>query len=36
MGTVHDWFVALIAYVVLVLLWRFHNSPVGSVLVPVR
>jgi branched-chain amino acid transport system permease protein len=28
--------VALIAFGVLVLLWRFHNSPVGSVLVAVR
>jgi len=30
------WFVTVIAFVVLVLLWRFHNSAVGSVLVAVR
>jgi len=30
------WFVALIALVVLILLWRFHNSAVGSVLVAIR
>src|SRR6201747_999366 len=35
-STYYYWFVALIAYVVLILLWRFHNSPVGSVLVAVR
>jgi ABC-type branched-subunit amino acid transport system ATPase component/ABC-type branched-subunit amino acid transport system permease subunit len=35
-STVYYWFVALIAFGVLVLLWRFHNSPVGSVLVAVR
>jgi ABC-type branched-subunit amino acid transport system ATPase component/ABC-type branched-subunit amino acid transport system permease subunit len=30
------WFVAGVAFVVLVLLWRFHNSSVGSVLVAIR
>jgi len=30
------WFVATIAFAVLVLLWRFHNSTVGTVLVAVR
>jgi branched-chain amino acid transport system ATP-binding protein len=35
-STYYYWFVALIAYAVLILLWRFHNSPVGSVLVAVR
>ncbi|HWW49870.1 MAG TPA: branched-chain amino acid ABC transporter ATP-binding protein/permease [Xanthobacteraceae bacterium] len=30
------WFVAAIAFAVLLLLWRFHNSPVGTVLVAVR
>ena len=35
-STYYYWFVALIAYLVLILLWRFHNSPVGSVLVAVR
>ncbi len=30
------WFVASIAFVVLVLLWRFHNSTVGTVLVAIR
>lgn len=30
------WFVALIAFGVLVLLWRFHRSPVGTVLVAIR
>src|SRR5436853_4853657 len=35
-STWYYWFVALIAYLVLILLWRFHNSPVGSVLVAVR
>ena len=30
------WFVAVIAFLVLILLWRFHNSPVGSVLVAIR
>jgi branched-chain amino acid transport system ATP-binding protein len=35
-STYYYWFVALIAFVVLALLWRFHNSPVGSVLVAIR
>src|SRR4051794_18730034 len=35
-STYYYWFVALIAFVVLILLWRFHNSPLGSVLVAVR
>src|SRR6201746_293152 len=35
-STYYYWFVALIAFLVLILLWRFHNSPVGSVLVAVR
>src|ERR1700676_2909388 len=35
-STVYYWLVALIAFLVLVLLWRFHNSTVGSVLVPIR
>src|SRR5947199_3305740 len=35
-STYYYWFVALIAFAVLILLWRFHNSPVGSVLVAVR
>src|SRR6201989_1657306 len=35
-STYYYWFVALIAFGVLVLLWRFHNSPVGSVLVAFR
>src|SRR6201746_2460764 len=35
-STYYYWFVALIAYLLLILLWRFHNSPVGSVLVAVR
>lgn len=30
------WFVAAIAFVVVALLWRFHNSTVGSVLVAIR
>lgn len=30
------WFVAAIAFAVLALLWRFHNSTVGSVLVAIR
>jgi ABC-type branched-subunit amino acid transport system ATPase component/ABC-type branched-subunit amino acid transport system permease subunit len=34
--TTYYWFVALIAFAVLVLLWRFHNSTVGSVLVAIR
>ncbi len=35
-STVYYWFVALIAVLVLILLWRFHRSPVGSVLVAIR
>ena len=35
-STHYYWFVALIAFAVLMLLWRFHNSPVGSVLVAIR
>ncbi len=34
--TAFYWFVALIAFVVLILLWWFHNSPVGSVLLAIR
>jgi len=35
-STVYYWFVAGIAMLVLMLLWRFHNSTVGSVLVAIR
>jgi ABC-type branched-subunit amino acid transport system ATPase component/ABC-type branched-subunit amino acid transport system permease subunit len=35
-GTTYYWFVALIAFAMLVLLWQFHRSPVGSVLVAIR
>jgi branched-chain amino acid transport system ATP-binding protein len=35
-GATYYWFVALIAFLVLILLWRFHNSTVGSVLVAIR
>src|SRR5258707_1351287 len=35
-STVYYWFVAGIAMLVLTLLWRFHNSTVGSVLVAIR
>src|SRR3954464_9438512 len=35
-STVYYWFVAGIALLVLILLWRFHNSTVGSVLVAIR
>src|SRR3979490_1335946 len=35
-STVYYWFVALIALLVLALLWRFHNSTVGTVLVAIR
>src|SRR6201747_2685469 len=35
-STYYYWFVALIAFAVLILLWRFHNSPVGTVLVAIR
>jgi branched-chain amino acid transport system ATP-binding protein len=34
--TTYYWFVALIAFAVLVLLWKFHRSSVGSVLVAIR
>src|SRR6478672_6908 len=30
------WFVAAIAFLILILLWRFHNWTVGSVLVAIR
>ena len=33
---VYYWFVAVIALLVLVLLWRFHHSTVGHVLVAIR
>jgi branched-chain amino acid transport system ATP-binding protein len=35
-STNYYWFVAAIALVVLILLWRFHNSAVSSVLVAIR
>lgn len=35
-ATNYYWFVALIAFVVLILLQRFHNSTVGTVLVAIR
>jgi branched-chain amino acid transport system ATP-binding protein len=35
-STVYYWFVAAIAFLVLILLWRFHHSSVGSVLVAIR
>src|SRR3954451_8075935 len=35
-ATTYYWFVALIALLVLALLWRFHNSTVGTVLVAIR
>src|ERR1700738_448208 len=35
-STVYYWFVAAIAFPGLILLWRFHNSTVGSVLVAIR
>ncbi|MBI5264004.1 MAG: ATP-binding cassette domain-containing protein [Bradyrhizobium sp.] len=35
-STDYYWFVAAIALMVLILLWRFHNSAVGSVLVAIR
>jgi branched-chain amino acid transport system ATP-binding protein len=34
--TTYYWFVALIAFAVLVLLWKFHRASVGSVLVAIR
>jgi branched-chain amino acid transport system ATP-binding protein len=30
------WFVAAIGFLILVLLWRFHNSTIGTVLVAIR
>ncbi|MGB3490939.1 MAG: branched-chain amino acid ABC transporter ATP-binding protein/permease [Xanthobacteraceae bacterium] len=35
-STNYYWLVAAIAFVVLIVLWRFHNSTVGSVLVAIR
>jgi ABC-type branched-subunit amino acid transport system ATPase component/ABC-type branched-subunit amino acid transport system permease subunit len=35
-STVYYWFVAAIAFLVLIMLWRFHHSTVGSVLVAIR
>src|SRR3954447_27033167 len=35
-STVYYWFVTGIAFFVLFLLWRFHNSTVGTVLVAIR
>jgi len=35
-STNYYWFVATIAFAALILLWRFHNSTVGSVLVAIR
>ena len=35
-STVYYWFVSAIAFLVLMLLWRFHHSTVGSVLVAIR
>ena len=35
-STSYYWFVAMIAFAMLVLLWRFHNSTVGTVLVAIR
>ncbi len=35
-STNYYWFVCLIALVVLFILWRFHNSTVGTVLVAIR
>ena len=35
-STVYYWLVAGIAFLVLILLWRFHHSTVGSVLVAIR
>ena len=35
-STVYYWFVAAIAFLMLILLWRFHNSTVGTVLVAIR
>ncbi|MDO9564248.1 MAG: branched-chain amino acid ABC transporter permease, partial [Bradyrhizobium sp.] len=35
-STNYYWFIASIAFAVLILLWRFHNSTVGTVLVAIR
>ncbi len=35
-STTYYWFVSIIALLVMSLLWRFHNSTVGSVLVAIR
>ena len=35
-STPYYWFVAAIAFLVLILLWRFHHSSVGHVLVAIR
>ena len=35
-STNYYWFVAAIAFLILILLWRFHRSTVGSVLVAIR
>src|SRR5437773_1019548 len=35
-STGYYWFVAAIAFLVLVLLWRFHHSTIGTVLVAIR
>src|SRR5258707_5415575 len=35
-STVYYWFVAAIAFLVLILFWRFHNSTIGTGLVRVR
>jgi branched-chain amino acid transport system ATP-binding protein len=35
-STDYYWLVAILAFAVLALLWRFHNSTVGSVLVAIR
>jgi ABC-type branched-subunit amino acid transport system ATPase component/branched-subunit amino acid ABC-type transport system permease component len=35
-ATTYYWFVAAISFAVLALLWKFHRSPIGHVLVAVR
>jgi ABC-type branched-subunit amino acid transport system ATPase component/branched-subunit amino acid ABC-type transport system permease component len=35
-STVYYWFVAAIAFATMILLWRFHRSPIGHVLVAIR
>ena len=35
-STVYYWFVAVIALVTMILLWRFHRSAIGHVLVAIR